>query len=241
MPSDLDYASLAKRIDLHLLDPWFSEEQVHAGCRQARELDLRSVIVRPSDLDLARDWVDGENVRLGSVCAYPHGNTTTGVKQYEVRDLIRRGAKDIEVVVNLSKVLSRQFQYVEIELMQMLKSCEDSGAKLTAIFQAGHCNEEQTLVLCKMTKRTGILVASTGDTFRPEQIELMLRKLAPYAEVKLMADGLTLAQVLAYQAAGVVRFGLTNADALITAWKLHLEEMAHSDGANLDTPAAVIS
>lgn len=237
MPNGMDYAALAKRIDVHLLDPLWSEEQVRAACAEAAELDARAVFVRPSDLDLARSWVDGERVRLGSVCAYPHGNTTTGVKQYEIRDLIRRGARDIEVVVNVSKVISRQFQYVEIELMQMLKSCEENGAQLTVVFQAGHCNEEQTLVLCKMTKRTGITLASTGDAFRAGQVELMLRKLAPYAEVKIAGDGLSLEEVLQYQQMGVVRFGLSQPLALLTAWKQQLEAEAGEEV----PPAPVIS
>jgi deoxyribose-phosphate aldolase len=126
---------------------------------------------------------------------------------------------------------------VEIELMQMLKSCEENGAHLTAVFQAGHCNEEQTLVLCKMTKRTGITLASTGDEFRAEQVELMLRKLAPYAEVKIAGDGLSLEEVLKYQQAGVVRFGLRQPLALLTAWKQQLEAEAGEEV----PPAPVIS
>ena len=91
---------------------------------------MRALIVRPSDVDNALRWLGPGSLIVGSTAGYPDGSTTTGAKLYEGRDLLRRGAREIEMVVNVGKLVSRQFQYVEMELLQMAKSCHESGAPL---------------------------------------------------------------------------------------------------------------
>src|SRR3954451_2398751 len=76
--------------------PAFNEEDVHAGCQLARELHLGFVTVRPADLGLAAKWMQGIDTSTGSTISVPHGDDTTAVKVYAVRDLIQRGARHIE-------------------------------------------------------------------------------------------------------------------------------------------------
>src|SRR5437764_972290 len=103
------YESLAKLIDHSLVRPELTEEQVGAGCELARRYDVASVTVRPCDIDVAVRILEGSGVAAGSVSGFPHGDQNTGTKLYETRDLLRRGAKEIDMVINISKLLSRQF------------------------------------------------------------------------------------------------------------------------------------
>ncbi len=231
----MEYRDLAGLVDYHLSSPMMTEEQVHEGCTTGMAYGVRAVIVRPCDLDLAKEWVGG-GVRLGSRTSAAPGDATTAVKQFEVRDMLRRGAVDVEAKVNLPKMMSRQFQYVEIELMQLLKTCEEGGAKLVASCDVSLLDEERTLILCKMAKRSGIAMLSASE-YRAEQVEMMLKKLAPYVELKLMVDGKNLEETLALREAGVARFGVRHPGPLLDAWKLHLEELQKQQ----DPPTAVIS
>jgi deoxyribose-phosphate aldolase len=219
----MEYRDLAGLVDYHLSSPLMTEEQVHEGCMRAQSYEVRSVVVRPCDLDLAKEWVVAP-VRLASRTSAAPGDATTAVKQFEVRDLLRRGAVDVEAKVNLPKMMSRQFQYVEIELMQLLKTCEEGGATLTASCDVSVLDEERLLILCKMAKRSGVSMLSASE-YRVEQVEAMLKKCSPYVEVKLMVDGKTLEEVLALKEMGVVRFGVRHPGPLLDAWKLHLEAM----------------
>ena len=138
--------------------------------------------------------------------------------------MMRRGAVDVEAKVNLPKMMSRQFQYVEIELMQLLKTCEEGGAKLTASCDVSVLDEERLLILCKMAKRSGVAILSASE-YRIEQVEAMLKKCAPYVELKLMVDGKSLDEVMALKEKGVARFGVRHPGPLLDAWKRHLEAL----------------
>jgi deoxyribose-phosphate aldolase len=87
----MEYSDLAGLVDYHLSSPLMTEEQVHEGCTTAIAYGVRAVIVRPCDLDLAKEWV-GAGLRLGSRTSAGPGDATTAVKQFEVRDMLRRGA-----------------------------------------------------------------------------------------------------------------------------------------------------
>jgi deoxyribose-phosphate aldolase len=219
----MEYEQLAKRVDYHLSSPLMTEEQLHAGTLTARAYAVRSIVVRPSDLDLAKDWVNQEFVRLGSRSSAGPGDSTTAVKQYEVRDMLRRGAKDVEAKLNLGKMLSRQFQYVEIEAMQLVKACTEFDASLTLSLEASVLDEEKLIILCKIAKRSGVKMLSFTD-YRPEQVELALKKLADVVELKLMVEGKALDEVLRLSEAGVARFGVRHPAALLDAWKAYLAQ-----------------
>lgn len=208
---------------------------MHEGCLRGQAYEVRSVVVRPCDLDLAKEWVVAP-VRLASRTSAAPGDATTAVKQFEVRDMLRRGAVDVEAKVNLPKMMSRQFQYVEIELMQLLKTCEEGGAKLTASCDVSVLDEERLLILCKMAKRVGVAMISASE-FRAEQVEMMLKKCAPFVELKLMVDGKSLDEVLALKELGVARFGVRHPGPLLDGWKARLEAMKAAEQAD----SAVVS
>ena len=231
----MEYRDLAGLVDYHLSSPLMTEEQVHEGCMRAQSYEVRSVVVRPCDLDLAKGWV-GNGVRLGSRTSAAPGDATTAVKQFEVRDMLRRGAVDVEAKLNLSKMMSRQFQYIEIELMQLQKTCVEGSATLTVSVDMSVLDEERLVILCKMAKRSEVAMLSASE-YREEQIEVLLRKCAPYVELKLMVDGKSLAEVLALKELRVARFGVRHPAALLDAWKLQLAEQKAKEEAK----AAVIS
>ena len=92
---------------------------------------------------------------VGSVVSYPHGSSSTVGKLYETRDLLRRGVTEIDTVINLGKMISRQFQYVEMELQQMAEACHEGGAILKVAFENGYLTEDLKTIACKIVKRAG--------------------------------------------------------------------------------------
>jgi len=87
-------------IDHSLVRPELTEGDIVEGCRLAKSYHVASVSVRPSDVDAAVRELQGSDVAVGSVAGFPHGSSTTGTKLYEARDLLRRGAKEIDMVLN---------------------------------------------------------------------------------------------------------------------------------------------
>ena len=110
VPLPSTYEELAQAMDFHLLAPEMPEEQLYEGCRLARNWKVGTVVVRPSDVDLAVRWLGDAPVRVCGVVGFPHGSSTTSTKLYETHDVLRRGAREVEPVLNLGKLASRHFQ-----------------------------------------------------------------------------------------------------------------------------------
>lgn len=210
-----------------VLRPEFSEEEVQTGCEIARQYRIAAVTVRPSDTDLAVEWMKGSGVAVASVVGYPHGCSTTSVKLYETRDLLRRGVTEIDTVINLGKLISRQFQYVEMELQQMAAACHESGAILKVAFENGYLTEDLKTIACKIVKRAGADYARTSTPFGPspyslEDIALMKRLLGDRAKIKASGGVRTIGDVLELRQAGCARIGTIATVAILEDWKAQL-------------------
>ncbi|HVP47056.1 MAG TPA: deoxyribose-phosphate aldolase [Bryobacteraceae bacterium] len=225
------YEGLAQMIDHSLVRPELTDEHVAAGCDLARRYQVASVSVRPCDVDLAVRLLEGSGVAVGTIAGFPHGSTTTAVKLYEIRDVLRRGAKEVDMVLNIAKLLSRQFQYVEMELLQAAEECHKQGALLKVIFENAYLTEELKIVACRISARaevdfvkTSTAFAATGYTL--EDLRLMRAHTPPHIGVKAAGGVRTLEKALEVYQAGCSRFGATATAAILDAWKARLHETA---------------
>ena len=225
------YEGLARMIDHSLVRPELTDEHVVAGCELARRYQVASVSVRPCDVDLAARQLGGSGVAVGSVTGFPHGSSTTAVKLYEIRDLLRRGAKEVDMVLNIAKLLSRQFQYVEMELVQSAEECHKQGALLKVIFENAYLTEELKIVACRISARAGADFVKTSTGFAPsgytlEDLKLMRAHTPEHMGVKAAGGVRTLEKALEVYQAGCSRFGATATAAILDEWKARLEQTA---------------
>ena len=91
----------------------------------------------------------GTAVRPGAAAGFPHGSASTAVKLYEVRDLLRRGAVEIEMVIAISKMVSREFPYVQTELLQTAEACHKEGAALKVVLENAYLTDELKIIACR--------------------------------------------------------------------------------------------
>jgi deoxyribose-phosphate aldolase len=217
------YEDLAGLMEHSLLGSGLSESDVAAGCELGKRYGIAAVIVRPSDLDLAARWMGGSKVVLGTVVDWPYGISSTSTKLFAVRDYLRRGAKEIDTVINTGKLVSRQFQYLEVELLQMADTCHQSGAVLKLILEDSFLDEELKMLACRISRRAGVdyIAASTVSAFATlkEHSRDRLRLKAAGAPAELDA-------ALAFRDAGCARIESTYTAAILDAWKLRLTEQS---------------
>lgn len=224
---------LAGMLEQWLLAPDLTEDQVRRSCETARECRIACVTVRPSDLDSAVRWMEGSGVAVASVAGFPHGHQTTAVKLYETRDLLRRGAREVEMVLNIGKLVSRQFQYLESEIVQAVEACHAEGAALKLVFENAWLTTELKIIACKLARLAGADYAKTSlcsgpGGWTPEDLALMRPRLA--GRVKLAAGGGTgtLANTLEAYTAGCDRFSTPSAAAILEEWKMELKRGAEA-------------
>ena len=223
------YEDLAKMIDHSLLGPELSEEQVAEGCRIAEDYNVASVTVRPSDVDSALRWMSGGAVPVGSVVGFPHGSSTTATKLYEARDLLRRGVKELDMVINIGKMVSRQFHYVEMELLQMAEACHQSGALLKVIFENACLTDDLKIIACKISTRAEVDFVKTSTGFAAtgytvEDLRLMRAHSGPNVRIKAAGGVRTLEKALEVRRLGCSRLGATATVAILEEWKTYLAQ-----------------
>lgn len=225
------YEDVAKMIDHSLLRPELTEEQVAEGCQAARDYNVASVAVRPCDVDFAVRQMNGSGVPVGTVAGFPHGSSTTATKLYEARDLLRRGAKEIDMVINISKLLSRQFQHVETELQQMAAACHEQDAILKVIFENAYLTDELKIIACRICGRAGADFVKTSTGFAPSgytlhDLQLMRAHTSPNVRIKAAGGVRTLEKAFEVYQAGCSRFGATATVSILENWKARLKEVA---------------
>ena len=215
------YQDLAGLAEYSLVRTDFSEEDIARGCELAKQHGLAAVIVRPSDVDSAARWV-GSSLRLASVVDVPFGCSTTSAKTFAARDLLRRGVKEIDTVMNTGKLISRQFQYIEMELLQMADACHESQAILKVHLENEYLNDELKIVACRIAKRAGVDYLSSASL---EDIALLTAHAREKLKFKSTAQIDNLESALAFRESGCTRLQLTNPQLILDAWKTHLAEM----------------
>jgi len=228
MPPPLTtYESFARLIDHSLVKPELTDDQVVQGLELAKRYGVACVSVRPCDIDLAARTLQGSTVKAGSVSGFPHGSQNTATKLYETRDLLRRGAREIDMVIAISKLLSREFQHVQMELLQMSEICHKEGALLKVILENAYLTDELKIIACRCCERAEVDFVKTSTGFAPtgytvEDVKLMRKHLPEEIGIKAAGGLRTVDQVLEVYELGCTRVGATSTAALLDEWKARL-------------------
>lgn len=221
------YEDLARLIDHPLVKPELTDVEVHAGLEMAKRYQIACVSVRPCDIDLAVRSLAGTSVKPGAVCGFPHGSQNTATKLYEARDLLRRGAKEIDMVIAISKLVSREFQHVQMELLQMAELCHKEGAILKVILENAYLTDELKIIACRCSERAEVDFVKTSTGFAAsgytmDDVKLMRKHVPEEMGVKAAGGIRTVDEVLALVEAGVTRIGTGATAQILDEWKTRL-------------------
>src|ERR1700752_1249952 len=105
--ADYTHRDIAKMIDHSLLQPTLTDAELEQGCLLAREYDGASVCIKPYAVRLAAKALAGSTVAVGTTIGFPHGGHATSVKVAEAQQAIDDGARELDMVVNIGKVLGK--------------------------------------------------------------------------------------------------------------------------------------
>lgn len=215
------YESVANLLELVLLRPDLSADDIAEGCRIAATTRIAAVVVRPCDADFAVTMLRGSGVAVGAAVGHPYGYSNTAAKLYEARDLIRQRVQEIEFTINGSKLVSRQFQHVETELMQIVKSCQEEGIRFKAVLTNRFLQDDLKIIATKIVKRVeGEIMAIE---YRESDFTLLKPILRGVLKLKCVGPVDKLDDILAMRAHGFERIGTTQPESILQEWKKRLE------------------
>src|SRR5262245_5831771 len=223
--------SLAKLIDLALLHPTMTDAEMRAGCEKAKKLGVATVCIKPYAIPLAAEILKGTGVGVGTVIGFPHGSNAPEIKAAEAKLACEQGAVELDMVVNIGKVMSEDWVYVERDIKAVLGVARQKKAILKVIFENDFLpRDELKIKLCEICGKLGVdfVKTSTGFGFvkqpsgdynykgATEADVALMRKHSP-ANVGIKAAGgvRTQAEGLRMQELGCTRLGTSSPEPII--------------------------
>jgi len=225
-------AELAKYIDHSILHPTMTDADLEEGCRIAIAYGTATVCIKPYAVAKAARLLDGTGIGVCTVIGFPHGSNTTDLKVIETIEACRNGATEIDMVVNIGKVLGEDWTYVENEIEQIMHSALQHNATLKVIFENDYLEDKHKIKLCEIcsTLHVAFVKTSTGYGYVKQDNGFFQTKGATLNDLRLMrahcggdvqvkaAGGIrTLKDMLAAIDAGATRIGATATVSIIDA------------------------
>ncbi|MEM3658381.1 MAG: deoxyribose-phosphate aldolase [Candidatus Hadarchaeum sp.] len=204
---------LARIIDQSLHGPGITEEQTRLFCIEAKKYKFGAVVVNQWLLEVARELLDGSGIKLVSPVAFPFGTSTLDVKMYEVHDSIKRGADELDMVLNIGAIKSGKYKIVEEEMKALRE--EAAGKVVKVILETGVLEPGQIVTVCSLAKEIEIDYVKTSTGYITpgatiEAVRIMRGAVGDRVRVKAAGGIHTLAQAIAMLEAGADRIGTSH-------------------------------
>lgn len=214
------YEDIAKMIDHSLLTPTLTATDLEAGCRLAVMLDVASVCILPYALPRCVEILRGSAVKASTTIGFPHGGHTTAIKRAEAQQAIADGCEELDMVVNISQVLSGNWDYVRRDIGAVIEVAHAARQRVKVIFENCYLKDEHKIELCRICSdlnadwvKTSTGYGTGGATF--DDLKLMRQHAAPHVQVKAAGGVRDFDTLLAVRALGVTRCGASRSQEIL--------------------------
>ena len=231
--------AIAKMIDHALLHPSLTDQQMREGCQIAMQLNVAAVCIKPYAISLAVDELSGSDVKVCTVIGFPHGNSRIALKEAEAEEACRAGAVELDMVVNIGKVLSEKWEYVYEEIRVMQDVCRDNEALLKVIFENDFLPDDKFKIrLCEICSEIGVAFVKTSTGFgfakgsdgrydyngaTDYDLKLMRKHCAPEVQLKASGGIRSLEDALRVRELGASRIGASGTRAILSEARRQFE------------------
>ncbi len=205
-------ADIARLIDHTLLKPEATREDIRKLCQEAVRYGFASVVVNPWYVSLAAELVRGTTVKVCTVVGFPLGATLPQVKIFETEEVLKLGAEEIDMVINVGALKSGQDDVVESDIRGVVEASHRGGAICKVILEAALLTLEEKVRACAAAKNAGADFVKTSTGFGPggataEDVQLMRCIVGGEIGVKAAGGVRTLDDLKKMVAAGATRIG----------------------------------
>jgi deoxyribose-phosphate aldolase len=211
---------MARMIDHTLLKADATADDVKKLCEEARRYCFASVCVNTTHVARARAYLEGSGVMVCAVVGFPLGAMTPTAKAFEAREAVRQGASEIDMVINIGALKSRDYALVEEDIRKVVQASRP--AKVKVILETGALNQEEKIIGITLSKIAGAAFVKTSTGFGPggataEDIALMRRLVGNEMGVKASGGVRTHEDAEKMKLAGASRIGASASVSIIGA------------------------
>jgi deoxyribose-phosphate aldolase len=210
---------IAHLIDHTLLKATTTKEEIKKLCVEAKKYEFASVCVNPTYVSFASRFLTGSSVKVCTVIGFPLGATTTNVKVCEAKDAIRNGADEIDMVMNIGALKSKNYKLVYDDVKAVRKATQKKVLKI--IIETAYLTRNEKIEACKLSKKAGVDYVKTSTGFGPsgavvEDILLMRKTVGPTLGIKASGGIKTQSDAIKMIKAGATRIGASASVAIVS-------------------------
>jgi len=217
-------------IDHALLHPTMTDKEIEQGLELAKTCKVATACVKPYSVKRASDILKGSGVLVCPVIGFPHGNSTTDLKVVEAERAVDDGGHEIDMVVNIGKVMGGQWEYVKEEVRRVNEAVVRKGAILKVIFENDYLQDEHIVRLCEICTELEVafIKTSTGFGFVKQSngmyncqgatmrhLALMKKHAGPQVKIKAAGGVRSLDEFLQVMALGIHRIGTSGSAGIL--------------------------
>ncbi len=224
---DYTYSDISKMIDHSLLQPFLAQDDLESGIQLARAYDAASVCILPYYVRQCAELLTGSTVRTSTTIGFPHGGHTTAIKRAEAEQAIADGCEELDMVVNISRVLSGDWDYVTADIMAVIDVAHAAGQKVKVIFENCYLTDDHKIRLCEICSelnadwvKTSTGYGTGGATMN--DLILMRKHSADSVQVKAAGGVRDFDKLLEVRTIGVSRIGASATKAILDVCRQRL-------------------
>ena len=198
-----------KHVDHTLLSQGATWEEIKQICDDAVEFQTASICIPPSYVKQASEYL-GDRIPVCTVIGFPNGYMTTAVKEFETKDAIENGAKEIDMVINIGWLKDKKYDKIEEEIRTLKAVCGDKILKV--IIETCLLTEEEKVKMCEIVTKAGADYIKTSTGFSKagatsQDVELFARYVGEDVKIKAAGGISSLADAERFLELGADRLG----------------------------------
>jgi deoxyribose-phosphate aldolase len=226
---------VASMLDHTVLRPDADTEALRRGCEVARKYAVACLCVQPCNIAYTAQALAGSGVKPGAAIGFPHGANRTDTKAFEAERAMDDGALELDMVLNIGRLKSGDFAYVEQDIHAVADAAHRRGIILKVILENAYLTDAEKAEGCRIAERAGADFVKTSTGFAPtgatiEDLRLMRASCSDHVRLKASGGIRTLDAALACIAAGCARVGTTSTEAIMEEAILREAEGTLGDG-----------
>lgn len=207
-----------KYFDHTLLAANASKEEILKLCEEAKEYDFMSVCVNPYYIGIAKEALKGSDVKVCTVIGFPLGQMTTDAKIFEASDAVKKGADEVDMVINVAALKDKEYDYVKNEIHAIKTAC--NGKLLKVILECCYLSKDEIAIASRLAKEAGADFVKTSTGFgkggaTPEDVKIMRDTVGENMGVKAAGGIHSLDDFNAMVKSGANRIGCSHSIAII--------------------------
>lgn len=211
---------IAKTIDHAVLKPDFTDTDLEQHAKMCMEFGVFSMCVKPCDIKSAKKLLSGSDVKVSCVLSFPHGADATSVKIFQAKQAIGDGTDEIDMVMNIGKFLSGDYNYVLEDIRAVVDIAHSQGVLVKVIQESGFLTPEQVAKACELSHEAGADFVKTSTGFgpgkaTPEVIAIMVKTVGGKMGVKASGGIRTPEDAAAFLKQGATRLGIGSTEAVL--------------------------